>query len=1093
MKGPKTLLAEAISGFLDEFFIVDQIESQLLLDAAVKLHNAELRPRDNIAISSTTVASVHGVVQYVAFEWHWGKSEKEGGSDLVKDVTLTLKGLDFTVTLETKDVSEVGAVGEVSKATEDALGEPKKAASSIMLYFQAQIERIMDTLTLAINDVHLTIVLPDGSKLEVGSTRVEISSNGRQVGLPLLQELDIQRLHANITSKDGESVPFFEDISYKAATERKFGSRFLSRFDRGMEVMGESSDNGFVLHAGETQIQVIGSLIGLLAQAPLPSPPVFETEEGVKVNSEGSMLSDGSETDDKEKDGEGLPTYIQLPLAGVSLTLPNEAKIALSNIVLKYQLDGSVFSVEGKQGITVDDLPFFALGETTIWIADLATSEFRVEDTAVTDQAAGDEVVAYLRANSSEFSRLSGGVTEALGIHQRVYEMQDMALPPTPKSEIVTTKDKETSTSWKLHLPGVIGCLWEHEGSDIEVEMCNVEARLDTMSMNVASISKFQYAGTLQLADPIENSTFAYDGFAVSATLQDVVVVLAEKEEDTDASADAGTTKELGHASSSMDLTDSSEDSSGYVLPFGMHLVLHKFLAFKPDAKSVHTTLEKLELKMDPVSTETDHNDNRTCVAIRVGEVNHDMLRLKESVFKSTFVLLSDWDPISSFHFGANEIYVAAGYSLRDWAALLPKKKAKQIQKKPLNLPYAHVDKVKVIAIVKGIIGVKDSVLQVGKFDGKENTTSADLISFYSAKATSQIPGMIVDAQVLGTSVGDNVVSTYGGALLGNLVGGAGVGGLLSVAAFDGVRNTINEGKVGRGVENTDAWKFSDIARGLQHAAARATREGATKRGKGEAETGDAVDWVIGASDDAKAYTEENKGRLAGAGAGAIGFGWGLAFGGPLGAVVGTVMASAATQKTVETIDDAIKTKGIEGAFTVHDVNNPTEIEPGTKESLLSGILLKRRDLVKWDWRPHYFVLSSSSLKYYVLSDKTPKGYKRKETDLFVDTSEGPRKSLDFLNHYIGKDGNLSRPEKSLFVFSIFSLESEDPLWTLAATSEESRDRWISAVSEVMASDGGNDVRRSRVCLRTSAKRIDSTRRESVRHSLPPELRDLIE
>ena len=1099
MKGPKTMLAEAIAGALDAFFVIDQesMETTLLSDAAVKLHNTELKPRHDVAIGTTnTTCSVRGVVKYVAFEWHWGKSQKDGGSDLVKDVTLTLQGLEFTVSLETKENADSNDLegAAVNASAEDTQQEPAKPTTGFMFYVQEQIERIMDTLTLTVNDVVLTVELPDGSKLVMGGNGVEISSLGRQEGLPLLQELDIQRLHSNVISRDGVSYPLLEDISYKAKTERKFGSRFLSSIDRGVEVMGESNDNGIVVHAGETQIQVISSLLGLLAQASMPSPPsLFEGGEGVEVPIEGLQHSGGVSYTIEKEEPEGLPSYIQLPLAGVSLILPNEAKMALSNIVFKYQMDGTIFSIEGKQGITVDDHPFFALGETSIWISDLVKSEFRVEDTAVSDEAAQDEVAAYFRANSAELTKLSGGFMEALGIHQRAYKVQEKDRPQassaTPEPAPQTDSKQSNSSSWTLHLPGMIGCLWEQEGSDIEFTLCNVEAELASMSMNVARVDKFHYPGTFQLAEPVEYTTLAYVGSAISAILQDIVVVLAGKEE-TDTSADSGANREIDRESSSKDSTESSEGSAGFTLPFGVHLTVSKFLAFKSDAKSVHTTIEKLELKMDPVTSESNQNDDRTCVAVRVSELNHDMLRLQEPVFQSTFVMFSDWDPISSFRFGAKAIYVATGYSLLDWKALLPKKKVEQIEKKPLKLPYAHVDKLKVIAMVKGVIGVSDTVLQVDPFDGSETTTSDDMISFYGKKVTSQVPGMIANAEVMGTSVGDNV----GGAIIGNLVGGAGLGGLLSVAAFDGVRNTIKEGKVSRGVEETDEWQFSDIARGLQHAAVRATREGAEKRGKGQVDTGDPIDWAVGASADATKYAGENKARLAGAGAGAMGFGYGLALGGPVGAVVGTLIASAATQKTVEAIDDATKKKGIGGgAFTVHDVSPDPRKQQKSNEILFSGILLKRRDLVQWDWHSHYFVLTRSSLKYYVMSSKPPRGHKGGKNDLFFDSSKGPRKSLDFVNHYIGKDNTRSRPESNLFVFSIFSLESAAPLWTLAASSEESRDDWLSAVSEAMSSDWGNDVRRSRVSLRSSTNKIDDSRRESVRQSLPPELRDMLD
>ena len=1093
------MLTEAIAGALDAFFVIDQqsMETSLLSDAAVKLHNTELRPCHDIAIgsSSNTTFSVRGVVKYVAFEWHWGKSEKDGGSDLVKDVTLTLQGLEFTVSLKTKEAKSGNSLKDEdtsSTAVEGAGEEPAKPAGGLMSYVQNQIERIMDTLTLAVNDVVLKVELPDGSILAFGGNGVEISSMGRQEGLPLIQELNIQHLHFNAISADGVSYPLLEEISYKAKSERLFGSRFLSSFGTGLEVMGESNDSGIVIHAGKTQVEVVSKLVGMLSQAPLPSVPTFETTDGVEVDISASVPDDTSE---KEGVSEEMPSFIQLPLAGVTLILPNESKIALSTIILKYQMDGTVFSLEGKQGIAVDDHPFFALGETSIWIADLVKSEFRVEDTAITDEMVGEEFVAYFRANSSELAKLSEGAMDFLNIYEKANEHEDSTDSP-PSGATVTKEGSEqsSSSSWTLHVPGMVGCLWEQTGSDIEVSLCHVEAKLETMSMTVSRIDKFQYSGTLHLVEPIENTTFTYDGSSISAILQDVVVILTENEKGgAPVEAPKGV---ANNENSSVDLDELSDSTSGYALPVGMHLSMNKFLAFKCDGKSVHTTLEKLELKMDPANNGSNQDINMTRVAVRLSELNHDMVRLKEPIFQSTLALLSNYDVISSFHFGAKEVNVAAGYSLGDWKALLPKRKVAQIEKTPLKLPNAHVSKLKVIVAVKGIIGVKDSVLQVGSFDGTETTTSEDLIKFYSKKVTSQIPNMIVNAEVLGTSVGDGVVSNYGGAILGNIVGGAGVGGLLSVAAFDGVRNTVKEGKLSRGVEETDDWKFSDIALGLQHAAMRATREGAAKRGKGVDENGNPFDWAVGATEDATKYAGENKGRLAGAGAGALGFGYGLALGGPVGAVVGTIVASATTQKTVETIDDATNTKkGTEKdtVFSVHDVSSSLveNDQNSNNEILYSGILLKRRDLVKWDWHSHYFVLTKGCLKYYLLSSKPPKGQKAGKYDLFYDSSKGPRKSIDFVNHYIGSDGNLSKPDSNLFVFSIFSLESAQPLWTLAASSEETRVEWLSSVSKAMASE--NNIRRSKLSLSSSVTKIDKAKKESVRQSLPPELRDMLD
>lgn len=95
-------------------------------------------------------------------------------------------------------------------------------------------------------------------------------------------------------------------------------------------------------------------------------------------------------------------------------------------------------------------------------------------------------------------------------------------------------------------------------------------------------------------------------------------------------------------------------------------------------------------------------------------------------------------------------------------------------------------------------------------------------------------------------------------------------------------------------------------------AAGEATREGAARRGKQEG--GNIVDWTVGATSNATDYVVENKNRLGAAGAGGGGFLLGMALGGPIGAIVGGLAATAATGKTLETLDErGRQTKLIEG------------------------------------------------------------------------------------------------------------------------------------------------------------------------------------
>jgi len=177
----------------------------------------------------------------------------------------------------------------------------------------------------------------------------------------------------------------------------------------------------------------------------------------------------------------------------------------------------------------------------------------------------------------------------------------------------------------------------------------------------------------------------------------------------------------------------------------------------------------------------------------------------------------------------------------------------------------------------------------------------------------------------------------------------------------------------------------------------------------------------------------------------------------------------------------------------VHDINASAKEEQVSKNSIIfSGILLKRLDFIHWEWRTYYFILRKGSLAYCVINDKPPGNYKGRKADIYYDSSK-PQKSLEFVNHYVTKDSIVSNPEKNSFVFSIFSLESTSPLWTLAASTEELRDQWVSAISNVMSSTDGNDVRRTRVSLRSSSvAELDPAKREDIRNSLPAALKDLL-
>ncbi len=1071
IKGPKTILAETIAHALADYFVVDEksMESNLLSDAGIKLHGTQLQPQDGIEISPTTRASIRGLVQYVAFEWHWGKSQQEGGSDWVKDVRLSISGLRFTITLTTTDLSPAtnadSGNNHFAQGKSTTSNGTKTEATGIMAYVQDQVQRMLDTLTLVVDNILFTIILPDGSNLQFGGSALEISSLGLIPTLTeegpkvLMQKLQIQRLYSLVTSKGGDTFPVLGDFYYEARIERSVENRFISGLEHGLRIEGDSDDNGVVVYAGPKQLEVFNTLIGLIV---VPGQPTGSSNS--QTNTDCETQSSAPVTKPEIVTNE-VPSFMGLKLSGVSLVLPNETKLSLNDLILKYRFDRTMLQVEGNSGFAVDAFPFLALGETSTWSADMIQSIFRIEDTALTDNGrAADEMVVFLNAPQEHIKKVSDGLNQALGIYQRLASMEEGAASTlASKSGDADSKSQKNASAagWSMELLGKVGCVIEQEAdSEIVLTLRNIKASSETMVLGIDSVDECQIPGLLHLAEPIVDTRIKFEGSSLCAIVQEVVVVLSEKvEQIKEGDKSKGKMMPPKHLSpmskknSAMPTPNSDKAAAtSSALPLGLCLVVKKFIAFNSDGKSVHTTVNALDFKIEPKTPDDKLGAGNATIMLTIDEVNHDMLRMKQPCVDFAVDLSSSLDKIYDLNFGANEIRVAAGYSIGDWKSLIPKKRRERNQVKPLILPNAHIDKLMVVVLVKGLIGFNDSIIRVPPFDGTENTTIHDIVRFYNERVITQVPGMIANTRVFGTNVSDGLVSHFGGGFLASAVGSTGIGGLVSVAAFDGVKNTIKAGKVSRGVSETEKWRLSDLAHGLKHTAVRVTREGAAKRGKGDGEKGDPIDWAVGATTDVATYSNKNKARLGGAGAGAAGFAMGFAVGGPVGAIAGTIIASATTQKSIEKVEDALKKSNTKEQMKktqemIKDINP----RPNSQGLLQYGFLLKRRDFLAWGWNPHCFVLVEGELKYYDLSAEHPSGDKTTEGILYMDSSKGPHKVLKFNNHRVEIADRLSNPTKKLFIFTIHTCEKREPLWVLAAPTEELRLAWVSKLLEQMS------------------------------------------
>lgn len=950
MKGPKGILAESIATALADFFVVDQaaVETNLLRDAGIFLRNTKLKPQ-TIHLSSSSpyvTAHVEGVVQDVAFQWHWGKDsdEKGGGSDWVKDVKLTISGLNFTAVLSQSESSTDATplkgkpAGKEPPATTPVKPESK---GSIMSYVQDQVQGIMDTLELDVRDFEFRLQLPSGTSMIFGGSGLVLKSLGNIKGDPLKQRLALSSLYSSVLQADGSKYPLMEPISYKAECVRTFGKRFLGGIEKGLKVLGESFDNGVIVHAGLEQLRFVNELLGLLLSV---------KTSGV---SEGNSKEDKRKSNPIEKITETRPSddhssYFELPLSALSLVFPNDTKISLSGLVAKYQMDGSTLQIEGREGISVNGFPVVKLGDMSLWRLDMVTSEFNMLNPQ-DNQNCSDVIVASIQMRDDELQSVTSGLDQILAIVKGFKDGASSVLMASIDDTAHATKapnrikgPPNTSSSWTFKLQGRLEFQWsdaEHE-IGVEFSVLDVVAISEPLSLEIKAIDQLRIPGKFKLSKPIENTRMTFDGSMFDINIGDFVATLEDEMYPSPSVDQAPSTEESAvlvngeTLSSSLtksehitELHKSTKTATPFVLPFSVVAAISMVTIYKPDGKTTHIVLNDTHVALGPNSPLP--REGQTAGGIRIAllieSVVLDMIRLNAPSF-SAVVHPEDLGTIFQFVFQANKVAIAAGYTAMDWQQLLKvgdpimkpnkqrgRKKEREESSKPLQLPFARVEPLKVkILVSSDLVGFKESTLHFDAFKGIKDTTVSDLIGFYSSRVLARAPNVIVNAEVFGTGVADTLAGTYGsttGAVaLSSLGVAAGpVGGILGIAAFDGVRNVIKAGKASRGADDDDKFQLFDFARGLQYTAVEATREGAARRGKGDDQRGDPLDWAVGATSDVASYTVENKARLGAAGAGAIGFMYGLALGGPVGAVLGTVVATVATSKAIHTAEYVTK------------------------------------------------------------------------------------------------------------------------------------------------------------------------------------------
>lgn len=502
LKGPKTLLSEAITAALDEFFEVDpdSIYVDLMGDTQIVLTDTKLRPwtaelikSDHQIVQSFTT----GVVSQVLFSWKWA-SLGSRSEFWVKDANLSISGLDFKSQLsyqieEGFERTQSGRVvaSEKPGRRRSSLAEIKEAGV-VESYIRNQVEHIIDALTIAVEDFEFRIELPPNDLGEVkgitaSGNSVELKSVGGALGGEehlrhrasfvnggLAQQLSFGAISLGTfkTSMTGiheepfvtMDFPLLEPLSYQLMATRYTGERF-GGLTSGLKVVGtpvlsshrNNEEMDILFHAGLDQIKTLVDLGNIILQKKSTvkeetngSHLVASMDKGNLSRDDGNLGTLLEESDQEEagqecvdvlngvvwypslseeewkavekdfaedeeefakvridwsQEGKKEDVYnslkndvkssvFQFPIAGVSVVLPNEAKLTLEALCVNYKADGTVLKIESEygSGILIDNYQLVNTNSghdgsaKSRWVFDVITSRFTVEQ----DRESGD-------------------------------------------------------------------------------------------------------------------------------------------------------------------------------------------------------------------------------------------------------------------------------------------------------------------------------------------------------------------------------------------------------------------------------------------------------------------------------------------------------------------------------------------------------------------------------------------------------------------------------------------------------------------------------------------------------------------------------
>ncbi|KAL7526680.1 hypothetical protein ACHAXR_003013, partial [Thalassiosira sp. AJA248-18] len=384
----------------------------------------------------------------------------------------------------------------------------------------------------------------------------------------------------------------------------------------------------------------------------------------------------------------------------------------------------------------------------------------------------------------------------------------------------------------------VIGARMQYESSiNGQATASQVEITMrPSVKITVGCLESLQITDTLLLSSPIQHCEILYEGSTMIIGLDTIDVVTFSKKEATQTGALISMPS----------------------LPCNVNLRINKGIQIKKSDDGSMTKFGKFNLF-------ALKEDKCTKVAVQFESFRNYLVSMTNVSFCGSFPK-DQVDTINDFNFTAGDIKCISGYSTDEWSdAFQPRKQSpkhstnhSKAEQPIIKLPLAKIANLKIVIgmVASHKIRVKDTAITIKAYEGKLETSSNDVIRFYTKACLSRAPDFISNAEVLGLNVVDStagLLSTWAGAGLGfGSAFGAGTG-VAAITAVDAIKGAVDAGKRSRNSSEEEDWKPGDFLRGVVQAAGEATRDGAAMRGRTQ-EGGNIIDWAVGATSNSTDY-----------------------------------------------------------------------------------------------------------------------------------------------------------------------------------------------------------------------------------------------